>query len=404
MQRESGSDTHPLRKSTGVQDLKGPIVADTADKIAIKCKCGGKFRVPAAARGKRIKCPKCAGPIAIPAAPLRRTAAPKPVARPADDGGGLLDALAGHEAAAVAAPMGPALSNLCPNCTGPLAADAVVCVGCGYNVKTGKLMGASAPALDAGKAAKSLGKATAGAAGAAARSAGQFGIAVALSAAGATVGGVVWYFVAIGTNRQFGIIAILVGFLSGLGMMMGIKRPSAFGGVLAILLAFCGIFGAKFAMGAVFAERFREEMMPEEDPYRSALTTVLTEKAFKDQKIPLAAARQTPAGEDPLKYKPTDAEAGDEDEEMSFEEFARLLEQETVYTEKYNEIEQEVLEMPMDEVRRQVEANPKAMAEVKVFDVALKAVGIFIAFSLIDILWFILAGSAAWKAATGSTS
>lgn len=36
--------------------------------VAVACPCGAKLRVPDAAAGKRVKCPKCGNPVAVPAA------------------------------------------------------------------------------------------------------------------------------------------------------------------------------------------------------------------------------------------------------------------------------------------------------------------------------------------------
>jgi hypothetical protein len=62
--------------------------------VAVACPCGAKLRVPDAAAGKRVKCPKCGNPVAVPAAEAEYEEVddeptPPPVAkkkpRPVDD-------------------------------------------------------------------------------------------------------------------------------------------------------------------------------------------------------------------------------------------------------------------------------------------------------------------------------
>ena len=81
--------------------------------IACTCaKCGRNFRAPDAAAGKRVKCPGCAAPVEVAAAPEDE-----------DDGGTYLAADD---------------SQKCPKCRHELPKDAVLCVNCGLNLQTGK--------------------------------------------------------------------------------------------------------------------------------------------------------------------------------------------------------------------------------------------------------------------------
>ncbi len=81
-------------------------------KITFKCgNCGHSLSVDAAHAGKKSKCPKCKSAIVIPAA-----AATPPATGPA-----------------------PAKSpDGCPGCGKPVTPEQVICVNCGFNLKTGK--------------------------------------------------------------------------------------------------------------------------------------------------------------------------------------------------------------------------------------------------------------------------
>jgi hypothetical protein len=99
-----------------------------------KCKCGATIKVPPTAS-------------AAPAAPRARAAA-----APAADEGNPLDAYDFSQAEATAAPAkggggrtqgaAPAADAglRCPSCSGAMLPGAVICVSCGFNLKTGKRM------------------------------------------------------------------------------------------------------------------------------------------------------------------------------------------------------------------------------------------------------------------------
>jgi hypothetical protein len=92
-----------------------------------RCKCGQTLTVPTAPRAPRVvEPPPQASPLDWPDEPAADYAAPPPVP----------------------APSGPA----CPACGAALPAGAVLCVNCGYNLKTGKKVGGVAPAAPAAPA------------------------------------------------------------------------------------------------------------------------------------------------------------------------------------------------------------------------------------------------------------
>ena len=97
-----------------------------------KCKCGATVKIPAQ--------PAAAAPQAKRPAPAAATAAPE------SDGGNPLDSYAFSPAEAppvgrqsAAAPAADA-GLRCPSCGGAMLPGAVICVSCGFNLKTGKRM------------------------------------------------------------------------------------------------------------------------------------------------------------------------------------------------------------------------------------------------------------------------
>jgi hypothetical protein len=109
----------------------------------VKCRCGAQFGAGAHLAGKTVKCPKCQQPLQIPAAAsapaaaapapaAKPAAAPAPAAapRPATTFDELFDELGIKQ---------KATGDLaCPGCGEELAPEAVICVHCGYDRRTGK--------------------------------------------------------------------------------------------------------------------------------------------------------------------------------------------------------------------------------------------------------------------------
>lgn len=101
--------------------------------IKVTCSCGKSFNAKHELAGKRVRCPQCKEPIAIPnvqdpdelqlEAPIN---APK--YNPLDD---IL-----NEEGVKATPTGPT----CPSCAEPIQAEAIVCIECGFNISTGEKM------------------------------------------------------------------------------------------------------------------------------------------------------------------------------------------------------------------------------------------------------------------------
>jgi len=388
-------------------------VAETQDKVAIKCQCGGKFRVPAAARGKRIKCPKCAQPLAVPKsapsavskpAPSAMSAKSRPIPAASDD---LLADLAGHESAAP----GATPSSMCPNCTASIASDALICVECGYNTRTGQLMGAGAsgdiPGVSAGEAARSLGKAGAGLLGSLAGSFGELGLGVTLSALGAILGGVIWYAIARGIEAELGWIAVLVGLLAGIGMRMGVKGQSGLGALVAIPLAILAIAGAKYMY---FSTTLSDDPLygrTDEQLYADALATSLAWESLDKERIPPRVALLTPAGENPRTYQAP--MIGKPIMDLTEEDFAEMSGFQppptSYYKERCDKMANEVANMSPSKIREEVESRDtaSAMFEASKEEREQSAVDSFVGtLDHFDILWLLLASGSAWKAAAGA--
>ena len=85
--------------------------------IQFECTCGKALRAKDEHAGKQAKCPACGNSLFIPP--------PLMLAEPVDHG------------PKAPADEGPRVT--CPNCGEPVAANAVVCVRCGLNAKTGKV-------------------------------------------------------------------------------------------------------------------------------------------------------------------------------------------------------------------------------------------------------------------------
>jgi hypothetical protein len=108
--------------------------------IKVQCDCGKALAAKDELAGKTVKCPGCQKPLKIPGAATPQKAGAKPTSKPGPNStssrasgvSDLFDEAGLHAAAAGTTP--------CPGCQEPLAADVVVCVKCGYNMKLGRRM------------------------------------------------------------------------------------------------------------------------------------------------------------------------------------------------------------------------------------------------------------------------
>jgi hypothetical protein len=92
--------------------------------IEVTCQCGKRIKAKDELAGRRVKCPGCSQPLAIPA-PTTAEAAPQ--SRPSDAYSDLFDDIGlGQQTT------GP----VCESCRAPIPEKAVLCIQCGYNSQT----------------------------------------------------------------------------------------------------------------------------------------------------------------------------------------------------------------------------------------------------------------------------
>ncbi len=239
--------------------------------------CQRKYRVKDELAGKTAKCGKCSHRMQIP------LAAPPDIPDLAD-----LDAGPGSwaddelQAPAPVAAKPAAPPSMCKECGAPMAGDAIVCLLCGFDKRTGKVR--------AIKAAKDDGRP------------GSSGVASLLrgtcfSLMGAMLGAVIWAVVAYLTERQFGIIAWALGGLAGAGMAFGHEDDDGTtAGIIAAFVSLGGIVGAKILIvvivvaAAMANQRADFEAINPADVQRTVLAVQMAGESVKGQGIDLANA------------------------------------------------------------------------------------------------------------------
>lgn len=131
----------------------------------------------------------------------------------------------------------------CPHCHAMIPANSVRCPMCENNpakppkVKKDRKAAGGASLMDklsgAGSAAAAL------------------SLGTLFSLIGAGLGVVIWVGIAMAINMSLGYEALILGALTGYGMVKGTKADSAFAGVIAAGIAFVGIFVAKVAVAVL---------------------------------------------------------------------------------------------------------------------------------------------------------
>ncbi len=232
--------------------------------MPIKAECGSchkRFKAPDKLAGKKVKCPQCGGVIPIP----------KP--QPPKEEEGDLYALADEPKAAAPATVAPqAAPSNCPSCGSALLDNAVLCVLCGFDLRTGqKVETQPAPLHAAAGPQVTLGRTDWQ--GEAAKEAKQqekkkkkrrkggssdipqavlFLRGLAVSFGAALIGSFMWFGLAYSLDIEMAIIAWVLGGLAGVGMMIGYGVEDVLAGLAAAGVALLAIFVAKVMIFAVF--------------------------------------------------------------------------------------------------------------------------------------------------------
>lgn len=138
----------------------------------------------------------------------------------------------------------PGAVSGCPNCGTMLPTGAAVCMRCGFNSATGKVIKTKARS-DSSKVA------AIGAAGSAAAAAGMVVAAPIFWILGGSIGGIVgaaiWAIIAATTGLEIGWIAWGVGGLVGLGVALGARgNGNVMSGLVAVVIAFLAICSGKY--------------------------------------------------------------------------------------------------------------------------------------------------------------
>jgi len=230
--------------------------------IPVQCgSCRKRFSAKEQLAGRTVKCPQCGGALTIPAScpepeTVRRETessdedalAPPParVAEPSTSAGASGESTASTPEVA------------CPSCNATLKTGAVLCVQCGYNLRTGQKLEASRRADDQ-TAPKSSDKAAV-----AARAAGPYVLGSTLSLVGVLIGAALWYVVALIAGVENGWIAWGVGFLGGLGMLLGSRQEDDLAGITAAFISIVGIFAAKWLIYATILAAGVEDLVAAE--------------------------------------------------------------------------------------------------------------------------------------------
>jgi hypothetical protein len=172
------------------------------------------------------------------------------MAAPVDDESQAYGALDDLVDEASAAPV-PSLESSCPKCGASMPDHVVLCISCGYDSRSGKVL-----------KTKRRKEADPSAVGEAAKTAGRFIIGVVLSSAGALIGSVIWCVVAFATLREIGWIAWGLGFLAGLGMKIGYGEESDTAGFASAGISIAGILAAKAVIFIAFSAALAEAGEP----------------------------------------------------------------------------------------------------------------------------------------------
>lgn len=144
------------------------------------------------------------------------------------------------------ADQGNSMRAACPKCGTTIIGESVICMSCGCNLKTGKGTKVAVGKAKSPRSGPSLGA-----------KAGSMALAPVLPIIGASIGGVIgaaaWAAVVYFFNYELGILAAGVGFICGLGAVIGARgEGNAYSGMVAVVVALIAIVVGKSAIHVMY--------------------------------------------------------------------------------------------------------------------------------------------------------
>ncbi|MBO6513656.1 MAG: hypothetical protein JJ974_06815 [Phycisphaerales bacterium] len=161
---------------------------------------------------------------------------------------------------------GSTLRAACPSCGTSVTGDAVICMSCGCNLQTGKNIKISVGKSKSPRSGPSLGA-----------KAGSMALAPILPIIGASIGGAIgaaaWAAVVYFFNYELGILAAGVGFICGLGAVIGARgEGNAWSGMVAVVIALVSIVVGKSAIHVMYLATLEDIQSQIESEMASTLT------------------------------------------------------------------------------------------------------------------------------------
>ncbi len=188
-----------------------------------------------------------------------------------------LDEMAAYEQAGpeIAAGSGSA----CPGCGHRLAQRAVVCMGCGYDIRSGKQLRTSAAKERRERSESSIARA-----GGAMASSVMSALVVPMicGCVAGMVGAAIWAGISYGTELQFGALAWGLGGLVGIGVNLGSRDTGGmFYGLIGAAIALLAVLAGNFLTVSLLVAKYMELMEPDEVPYEMVMQVLVDEIALE---------------------------------------------------------------------------------------------------------------------------
>ncbi len=242
--------------------------------IKFRCEhCGQKLGVPEQYAGKAVRCTGCKQGVRVPALEVEE---PEPaledvlgyeVDEPAADSGSPfddLDMLGGEPAGLNELPAAPASTGggegSCPKCGASVGPQAVICIHCGHNLKSG------------GKMKTKVGKEKVSSGGGGAGVTGRTVVSWLVGGVVAGVGGLLWFVVFL-FGFELGLLAWGIGGLTGFTVAAINRQYSVTAGIGAAVVALSGISIGK---GLIYLAMLGASMLPDAvDTFGNAMKDVV---------------------------------------------------------------------------------------------------------------------------------